>query len=253
MNKILVGNIQRFSLHDGPGIRTTVFFMGCSIHCPWCANPENLAMQQCSYPNANDLYGKYYSPTELVDEILKDEIFFADGGGVTFSGGEVLLQALSLLEILRELKKRHIHIAIETALFVPLKYLQQVADYVDLWMIDVKILEYQLCKEILGGDINVYIDNFSWLTNNCKAYVLRFPIVYGITLAPSNINLLLKFLRRYSVKEIEIFAIHDFAKEKYRKLGMKFMEYQGVSDDEIIKLQDKIEEQGTKCKILKIS
>ena len=253
MNKILVGNIQRFSLHDGPGIRTTVFLMGCSIHCPWCANPENLGMQQCNYPSANDVYGKYYSVTELVDEILKDEIFFVDGGGVTFSGGEALLQAPLLLEIFQELKKRHIHIAVETALFVPLKYIQQVADYVDLWMVDVKLLEPQLCRKMLGGDIDLYIDNFSWLSSNCKDYVLRFPIVCGITIAQSNINLLLKFLQEYSIKQIEIFTIHDFARKKYKALGMKFTEYQSVSDDEVVKLQNKIEKQSTKCKILKVS
>lgn len=253
MNKILVGNIQRFSLHDGPGIRTTVFLMGCSIHCPWCANPENLAMQQRNYPSENDVYGNYYSATELVDEILKDEIFFVDGGGVTFSGGEALLQAPLLLKIFQELKKRHIHIAVETALFVPLQYIQQVADYVDLWMVDVKLLEPQLCRKMLGGDISLYMNNFAWFSNNCKTYVLRFPIVRGITIAQSNINLLLKFLQEYSVKQIEIFTIHDFARKKYRELGMEFTEYQSVSDDEVIKLQNKIEEQGTKCKILKVS
>ena len=92
-DKILVGNIQRFSLHDGPGIRTTVFMLGCSIHCPWCANPENLQKRQRQYPDPEDIYGKFYSVDELVKEVLKDRVYFSDGGGVTFSGGEALLSA----------------------------------------------------------------------------------------------------------------------------------------------------------------
>ena len=253
MSKILVGNIQRFSLHDGPGIRTTVFLMGCGIHCPWCANPENLYMKPCCYPEAGSLYGQYYSPIELVNEILKDEIFFVDGGGVTFSGGEALLQTEALLEVWRELKNRNIHIAIETALFVPREYIRQASEYIDLWMIDVKILVPKLCRTILGGDVNVYRENFSWLMQKRENYILRFPLVCSITMEQINLELVLEFLQRNSVAQLEIFSIHDLAREKYKNLGMDFGEYHCPSDDDIQSLKRKIESIGTECKILNIS
>lgn len=253
MSKILVGNIQRFSLHDGPGIRTTVFLMGCSIHCPWCANPENLYMKPCCYPEAGSLYGQYYSSSELVNEILKDEMFFVDGGGVTFSGGEALLQTEALLEVWRELKNRNIHIAIETALFVPHEYIRQASEYIDLWMIDVKILEPKLCRTILGGDVNIYRENFSWLMQKCENYILRFPLVCSVTMEQTNLELVLEFLQRYSVAQLEIFSIHDLAREKYTNLGMEFGTYHGPSDDDIKRLKGKFEAIGIACKILNIS
>ena len=135
--KVLVSNIQRLSLHDGPGIRTTVFFKGCSLHCPWCANPENININsenyfikekclttclktsicnhkgnvECLY-GAVGIWGKHYSEEEILKEIKKDKGFYKKDGGVTFSGGEPLLQAKGLVPLLCRLKKEKINIHI---------------------------------------------------------------------------------------------------------------------------------------------
>lgn len=138
-DKILVTNIQRFSFHDGPGIRTTVFLKGCSLRCPWCANPENLIAQQQNYikDDIEGIYGKYMTADELLMEVLKDKVFYGGKieqsnwgitnseqiemlpGGVTFSGGECLLQINQLKPVLRKLNEQHIHTAVETCLFIP--------------------------------------------------------------------------------------------------------------------------------------
>lgn len=113
-----ITNIQRFSLHDGPGIRTTVFLKGCSIRCPWCSNPENINHQIEKYvkDGKEGFYGKEYSVDEVLKEVLKDKIFYEDNGGVTFSGGEALLYAKELLPLMEQIKQNNISIAVESSL-----------------------------------------------------------------------------------------------------------------------------------------
>ena len=149
--KILVTKIQRFSLHDGPGIRTTIFLKGCSVRCPWCCNPENLLNTQQYYvkDGVKEVYGVYYEVNDLYEEIMKDEIFYTDSdvdydirnssdisrlpGGITFSGGEPLLQMEPLQPLLYLLDQRHIHMAVETSLFVPWRDLCLAMEYINFF------------------------------------------------------------------------------------------------------------------------
>lgn len=137
---MIITNIQRFSLHDGPGIRTTVFLKGCSIRCPWCSNPENINHQIESYvkDGKEGFYGKEYSVDQVLKEVLKDKIFYEDNGGVTFSGGEALLYAKELLPLMQQIKQNNISIAVESSLFVPSSYLEMVIPFVDYFYVDLK-------------------------------------------------------------------------------------------------------------------
>ena len=130
---MIITNIQRFSLHDGPGIRTTVFLKGCSIRCPWCSNPENMNHQIEIYvkDGKEGFYGKEYSVDEVLKEVLKDKIFYEDNGGVTFSGGEALLYAKELLPLMQQIKQNNISIAVESSFFVPSSYLEMVIPFVE--------------------------------------------------------------------------------------------------------------------------
>lgn len=251
-DKILVGNIQRFSLHDGTGIRTTVFMLGCSIHCPWCANPENLQKRQRQYPDPEDIYGKFYSVDELVKEVLKDRVYFSDGGGVTFSGGEALLSAPELFDVWKRLKAEGVNITVETALFIPLENLMMTDGLIDHYLVDVKILEPENCNRILGGNVAIYRRNFSWLCHNKNDIVLRFPVVNPDTMNPANLALLYDFLKEYNVKKIQIFAIHDLARSKYKNLNMPFHEYKPVTNGDLESIKAKIMELGTDCEILQV-
>ena len=105
--KVIVSNIQRFCLHDGPGIRTTVFFKGCSLNCPWCANPENIDfnIEEYSENGEKKHFGYEISLEELEKEIIKDEDYYMTGGGVTFSGGECLFQFKKIEPLLQKLKR----------------------------------------------------------------------------------------------------------------------------------------------------
>ena len=118
--KVRVTNIQRFCLNDGPGIRTTVFFKGCNLKCPWCANPENIEyeIQEFYNPNTNErgTFGYDIELEELERQLLKDESYYnMSQGGITFSGGEPLLQFHKLEPLLKRLKEKNIHLCVETA------------------------------------------------------------------------------------------------------------------------------------------
>ena len=125
--KARITNIQRFSLQDGPGIRTTIFLKGCSLKCPWCSNPENISYEIEEYKNDGEkgIYGKDIELDELYEEIKKDDAYYKiDNGGVTFSGGEVLLQIEKIEPLLKKLKSEKINICMETCLVSPLDNLK---------------------------------------------------------------------------------------------------------------------------------
>ena len=119
---VRITNIQHFSLDDGPGIRTTIFLKGCNLTCPWCCNPENINFEIENYihNNQKESFGYDIPLEELEKEILKDEVFYSENdGGVTFSGGEPLLQIKELEPLLKSLRSKNINICFETALCVP--------------------------------------------------------------------------------------------------------------------------------------
>ena len=141
--KVRVSNIQRFSLHDGPGIRTTIFFKGCNLKCPWCANPENIDFMPTPYINDNTkeegIFGYEVEALELYEEIIKDKEFYKlNNGGVTFSGGEPMLQMRQLEPLLQKLKEEKINMCIETALQVPKELVEIAQKYIDEFIIDTK-------------------------------------------------------------------------------------------------------------------
>ncbi len=240
--KVKITDIQHFSLHDGPGIRTTVFLKGCTLKCPWCANPE------CMSSELTNEFGYEISLDELEKEILKDEGFYKTGGGVTFSGGEPLLQIQKLEPLLKSLKEKDVNICFETALFVPEKYLELTKNYVDEFIVDIKILEKDLCENLLGGNVNQYLNNLKLL--DLKITTFRIPIC-EYTLRKDNLNLILNLLNDFRPKKLEIFKIHNLAKRKYELLDKEFY-YKEVSDTEVKDFYDNLKEIPINVEIIEI-
>lgn len=219
--EIIVSNIQRFSLHDGPGLRTTVFLKGCDANCPWCCNPENISKNIETYRDEDGerTYGKYYSAKDLYDELIKDKNFF-DEGGVTFSGGEPLLQASQLKQVIEMLKEEGIHLAAETSLFCSEKQIKLALDFFDLFYVDIKIADEKTSKEITGIDTRVYFNNLKILLGSGKPVILRFPYVPEFT-DGSNIDQLISKLNELdlsNVSKIEILKGHQLGKDKHIKV-----------------------------------
>lgn len=250
MENILLTNIQHFSLHDGPGIRTTVFLKGCSLRCPWCSNPENLVGKTQKYikNGVEGLYGKEYSCNELYDDILKDKVFY-DGdrdskdinkmpGGVTFSGGECLLQMDELEPLLERLKKEGIHTAVETCLYASASQLSIAIKHIDLFYVDIKILDEKKSKEVLRGNLPVYYTNLQSLLNSGKPIIFRIPVIGGYTDTDDNRKRVVELLNtmKGNVLKIELIKEHNLGTIKYQSLiaggnDIKLPNYIGVSDE----------------------
>lgn len=244
MDKILLTNIQRFSLHDGPGIRTTVFLKGCSLRCPWCSNPENLNPYPEEYikDGKKDIYGKAYITDQVYDEVIKDKDFYEPDGGVTFSGGEALLQAKKILPVLKKLKEASITTAIETCLFAPTENLELLLPYIDFFYVDMKIMNKKKCMDIIKGDLKLYQKNLELLCSH-KKIVIRIPVIGSYTDDKENRKLIIDELVRYknSIRKIELLKEHNLGKEKYISLNWKVPEFWGVNDDLMLQYKKEIE------------
>ena len=240
--KVRVTDIQHFSLHDGPGIRTTVFLKGCSINCPWCANPE------CISREIQGEFGYDISLDGLEEEMLKDEPYYKTGGGVTFSGGEPLLQIRNLKPLLKSLKSKNINICFETSLFVPNEYLNIAMDYADEFIVDIKILEAEKSKKILNANVDQYLTNLKSL--NLENTTFRIPLS-EYTLTDENIKLIVDLLMDYEPKKLEIFKIHNLAKRKYKLLDKDFY-YREVPDSQVMEVYDKLKKIMPNTEIIEI-
>lgn len=256
---IRVTNIQRMCFDDGPGIRTTVFLKGCSIHCPWCSNPENILYNKQTICGKDDVqlyvdreYGIDYDAETLVNILEKDRKFWNDGGGVTFSGGEALLQAEQLEEVWVRLKKDGVHLAVETALFVPDRLLEIAMQYIDFYYVDAKLLDKELCMSVLGGDIDQYKHNVEKLVSKHKDIHFRVPCSKEYVLQESNQKALCVFLRQYTQYPVEIFAIHDLGREKYRSIGLEMPDFEKATEIELEDFRAKLSMEGCQVKIISI-
>lgn len=229
---MLITNIQRFSLHDGPGIRTTIFLKGCSIRCPWCSNPENINPYQEKYitDGKDGCYGINYSIDEVANAILKDKNFYGVEGGVTFSGGEPLLQAGEIIEVINKIN--NITVAIETSLFGSTQSLLSLIPFVDFFYVDMKILNEIRCKNILNADINLYKSNLELLTDK-TSIVVRVPVIMGETDDLENRKKIVEELHTYrkSIKKVELIKGHNLAKNKYISLNICPPESCSVNDE----------------------
>ena len=255
--KVRVTNIQRFSLQDGPGIRTTVFFKGCNLRCPWCANPENINYDIQEYYDSETcekgIFGYDIELEELEKEILKDEKFYKmNNGGVTFSGGEPLLQFECIEPLLKELKSRNINICVETALFVPRKFLEIALKYVDEYIVDLKILDEEICKIVLNGKVMVYYKNIERLSKEKKDITIRIPVTEEYTLQEENKKKIFLLLQALKPKKVEIFKIHRLAEKKYKALNKDMVELKTVSENTMEKFLEELLELKINAVICKI-
>lgn len=283
---VLVENVQRFCLHDGPGIRTTVFLKGCAIRCPWCANPENLIPEisyylqktkcaecngtcllnpECKIPKIKESYctesdykkcplcairksGEWWSSSKLFGELVKDQDYFKKEGGVTFSGGEPLLWANEIKDVLEKLKEKEIHIAFETSLFVDIDLLKTVIKYIDLFIVDIKIFDREKCREILHGNLDEYVTNLNYLFEENSKVVIRFPLVPLFTYTKSNIDAVVNYLRSHNPEWVEIFSVHNLAENKYKNMGINYNKFDTVSFEDLNIIKKYIE-QNAKVKV----
>lgn len=271
MDKLLITNIQRFSLHDGPGIRTTVFFKGCTLNCPWCCNPENISFKKESYNEENQTkyWGKEYSSSELLKELLKDQIYYGSynnalfstyinsetfeaspkkffnslPGGITLSGGEPLMHIMKLCKTLELLKNNKIHITAESCLFVPNQFFEKSLEYIDLFYVDFKYIARDKIETILQGSKEQFFNNLQLLDESNKPYIVRVPVIGGFTDSYENADDIIDEILTHKSLKVEIIKGHNLAKEKYVKLNKQFS-YSTPNNDVIDYYYHKLSAQG---------
>lgn len=237
MTKGLIADIQRASVHDGPGLRTTVFFKGCPMKCRWCHNPECISFfpqillypERCigcgrceegCYSGAQVICGKEYTPEELLSEILLDKDYYDSEGGVTFSGGEPLAQRDFLREIISLCKREGIHCAVETSLIL---YDEEIFRGLDLVMADFKIWDGELHRTYTGMPNEGIKANFRRLNSLGIPIIARTPIIPGISQGIERISAFLQGLE--NVKQYELLPYHPLGNGKREALGLSAEEF----------------------------
>lgn len=265
--KGLILNIQRYSLHDGGGIRSIVFFKGCPLRCPWCSNPESLKFgieyaivdsiclhcKKCEMDidecpsSAYTQFGIYLNTDEVLEEVLKDHIFYQNSsGGVTLSGGEVLMQADFAIELLKKLKKLGINTAVETSGNGSSEKLLEMAPYVDTFLFDLKIMNEKKAKSLLNADLPLILGNFKALVESGYKVIPRVPLIPNYTMTPKNIALIMGWVKSFDLKEIHLLPFHQYGSKKYSFLGKDYAlsDIKPPSDKKIDIIKNKMLEHG---------
>ncbi len=230
----IIFNIQRFAIHDGPGIRTTVFFKGCPLRCWWCHNPESHKILPEKFDGCNlrrgfdqsfsmdkDEIGKEISVDELMNEIVKDRVFFEESaGGVTFSGGEPLMQHEFLIESLKECNALGIHSAVDTSGYTSEGVIDRVSSYADLFLFDLKLMNDDVHQKYTGVSNQIILKNLIELDQLGKKIIIRIPIVPEITDTNENLFAIRGFISYLNnVIEVNLLPYHRAGEGKYIKYG----------------------------------
>jgi len=236
-------DIKRFALHDGPGIRTTLFLTGCPLNCLWCHNPE-------SRPEAfeGETRSRRVSPSFVIEELKKDLVFFEEsGGGVTFSGGEPLNQHGFLWLLLKEMKDSMIHTAVDTTGYAEREIIGKVLPYTDLFLYDLKVMDPEKHRRFTGVDNGIILENLKYISGRGKTVRVRFPLIPGFNDDDRNMEQMIRFLGK-NVKRavIDILPYHRYGISKYRKLkidsSLAFLS--PPSDDKIESVKEMLKKNG---------
>lgn len=232
-----INSIESCGLVDGPGIRYVVFMQGCPMRCIYCHNPETW-----------DNKFKYeYTPLEMYNQIKKYKPYFKNNGGVTFSGGEPLMQQDFLIELCKLLKEDNIHIVLDTAASVPIK--KELLNLIDLIILDVKAVDKELFKKITKFDNKIFLDNLKVIQNNNKSLWIRNVVVPGINDNIEDIYKLAKFIKNIkNVQNIELLGYHTMGVNKYKSLNINYP-LEGVSPmdkDKLMKLENILKDELNK-------
>ncbi len=274
MLKANIFDIQRNSFVDGPGIRTTVFFKGCNLRCKWCHNPESQSfdkqmmfykdkctgcgkcrevcpnhLQSCDFCGKCELYcpaearkicGREYTADEVLAEVIKDKAFYHNSnGGVTFSGGECMLQIEFLTEILKLCKENGIHTAVDTAGNVPWDYFKRILPFTDLFLYDIKVFSKEKHEKYTGVSNELILNNLKFLFESGTKIWIRIPIIPTVNDSEEEMKKIKEFLSPYKPQKIELLPYHRMGENKYSALNMPVTKFD-VPNDELMKKLNKI-------------
>ena len=248
-------DIQRFSIHDGPGIRTIVFFKGCYMRCAWCCNPESQSyeIQNMTEEDRVRVVGRDVTVEDIMPEILADSVYYRrSGGGVTLSGGEVLAQADFARELLRECKAYGLHTAIESAASLPYSEIEKLLPYLDTYLMDIKHTDSRKHKEYTGLGNELILENALRVASSGVELVIRTPVIPGFNDTEEEILAIAKLAASLpGVREHHLLPYHRLGTDKYAALGRsyKLPELQPPTKEKMDYLLSVAQRSGLDCKI----
>lgn len=212
-----VFDIKRFSSHDGPGIRSTVFLTGCPLRCAWCHNPEAFALHDRPGGQIRDM-----TVAEVIRELEKDVSYYdRSGGGVTVSGGEPLFQSAFTLELLRTCRKRELHSALDTCGLVDTTLLLEAAAIADLVLYDLKAIDSEVHRSWTGAPNERILENLAALESSEVPVWIRLPLIPGANEDDANVDATLALLSATRFRRISLLPYHRIAEGKYHGLGLE--------------------------------
>lgn len=267
MSKGFIFDIKRFAVHDGPGIRTTLFFKGCPLSCWWCHNPESRNRRPQRSVRHLSLEGKVFAKDEVtgyqinVEELVRqvelDRIYYEEsGGGVTLSGGEPLYQPEFCTDLLRALKEKGFHTVLDTTGYADSEDIRCTMPFTDLYLFDLKLMNDEEHLKYTMVSNKGILENLKLLKESGKQVIIRFPVIPGITDTFSNIRSIIEFLKQLhqcnaAPIEIHLLPYHTIAKNKYKRFRVDYLMDPEINlkAEKITSLKDQFIHEGFLVKI----
>lgn len=284
-------DLKRFAVHDGGGLRSTLFLKGCPLHCPWCQNPEGIDPRPALWYSPNDCIscgtcaaacpnqalnleerihvdrtkctlcgkcedvcpgsalqrmGNTVTAKEAVDLLMRDSVFFGGDGGVTLSGGEALMQWEFASEVLGLCKEKGADTAIESCLFAPGKAIEAMLPVTDHFLIDIKYLDADEHKRIVGTDNRQILDNYEFLVSRGADVLVRTPLIPGYTATEKNIRSIAGYIRSVDADaKYELLNFNPLCRSKYAALEKEYpVDGKAFSEEEMERFYQILEEEG---------
>lgn len=219
-------DIQKFSVHDGPGIRTIIFLKGCGMRCRWCCNPESQKreIEIMNTDGKEKIIGEDITAKEAMDKVMRDMVYYRrSGGGLTLSGGECLLQPDFAAALLRIAAENGISTAIESTANVPFENIEKVLPYLDVFLMDIKNMNSEKHKMFTGSGNERILENAAKIAKMAKKLIIRVPVIPTFNATDFEISEIAKFASSLdNVNEIHLLPYHRLGSDKYKWLGREY-------------------------------
>lgn len=249
-------DIQKFSIHDGPGIRTIIFLKGCPLRCRWCCNPEGQTYDivEMKMPDGKiKTIGQDITVAELMDKIMMDMPYYRrSGGGVTLSGGEVLTQSDFAAAILRACKENGVNTAIESTAFAKYENIQKLLPYLDVYLMDIKHINSDKHFEFTGVKNEIILENAKRLAKDARKLIIRVPVIPTFNDTPEEIRDIARFTKSLlTVNELHLLPYHRLGSDKYSWLGRDYLakDFELPNKEKMQRLLEVVKAEGLNCQI----
>lgn len=219
-------DIQKFSIHDGPGIRTIVFLKGCPLRCRWCCNPESqeYRIQTMMVDGKPKVMGQDVTVEEVLDKVLQDMPYYRrSGGGMTLSGGESLMQPDFAAALLRGAKESGLNTAMESTGFAPFETIQKLLPWLDLYLMDIKHIDSAKHKAFTSQPNELILENAKKIAAHAKELIIRVPVIPTFNDTAEEIRRIAQFAAELpGVRQLHLLPYHRLGQDKYQRLGREY-------------------------------